>query len=114
MIREKHKNQIIAVVMLFVLSITPLTFGAVSFSHQESAFGSSGFAGGGFGGGGGDALPTGYAHLIGAYFPILEWIVGGLVAWGVAKVMDYYYEQTPVPTNNGCFGPCGGGGGSTF
>ena len=51
---------------------------------------------------------------------ILCQIVGGAIAWAVAKAMDYYYANMPVPTNDGCFGPvgsgggCGGGGGRAF
>ena len=46
--------------------------------------------------------------------------IGGVVDWLVAKALDYYYDNMPVPTSDGCFGPvgsgggCGGGGGRAF
>ncbi|MBA0089148.1 MAG: hypothetical protein HRJ53_29510 [Acidobacteria bacterium Pan2503] len=47
---------------------------------------------------------------------ILCQIIGGAIAWAVAKGLDWYYANSEVPMSSGfgCNGACGGGGGRPF
>ena len=107
----KQKNQPLALLVIFALSMTPLTLGFVSFyTHPYPA--------GPFGGGG-DAKMSGYVCG-----PMCDGIVAWLIDRGLNYVADHWSDPSGCATGTcvgnasmggvGSAGSLGGGGGNTF
>jgi hypothetical protein len=97
--RSQRRKQILVVILCGVIAFgTPL----VGFTAQQYAMASLH-----------PMFGSGTSH---AQCGILCEIIGGAIAWAVAKALDYYQENILAPDpNGGCGGAaCGGGGGRAF
>ena len=116
----KQKNQPLALLMLFALAVSPLTFLACNMNAYPVVP---------FGGGGGDAWPMNTVANMGArYVPVCGPICGGFVAWAIGKALDYMIDHWNDPAGcatgtcignasmggAGSAGSLGGGGGNAF
>lgn len=107
----KQKNQPLALLVLFALAVSPLTFLACNMNAYPVVP---------FGGGGGNAFVLTAAVR---YVPSCGPVCGGIIGWAVGAAIDYminhWNDPAPGMTVGGSASqnqgnPVGGGGGDGF